>query len=96
MKKTGVYMIIGRFLGYLSLCLMIMVFGAEGLRFLEGGSEGLLSLFDVLEFALNKEIESEEMEGHWTFYLSPFLSFSAFFSLLITGLVLTFLFRKRI
>ena len=43
-------MIIGRVLGYFSLCLMIMVLGAEGLRFLEGGHTGLWALSDVIEF----------------------------------------------
>lgn len=88
-------MIIGRVLGYLSLCFMIMVLGAEGLRFLESGYVSLLSVADVFEFASNKQIESARVNEEWALYLSSLLNFSAFFCFLIIGLMLAFVFRKR-
>ena len=88
-------MIIGRVFGYLSLSLMIIVLGAEGLRFLEGGQSGLLSISDVIDFFQETEIESEKSEDELGQYLSPIFNFSAFFSFLLIGGLCTFLFRKK-
>ena len=88
-------MIIGSVLGYFSLCLMIMVLGVEGLRFLEGGHTGLLTLSDVIEFIQYENIESENIKDQEYVNLSLILNFSAFYCFLIIGITLAFMFRKR-
>jgi Ni,Fe-hydrogenase I cytochrome b subunit len=68
-------MIIGRVLGYFSLCLMIMVLVAEGLPFFEGGHTGLLALSDVIEFIQYEKIESENIKDQEYVILSLILNF---------------------
>lgn len=88
-------MIIGRVLGYLSLCLLMMVFGAEGLRYLEDGQPNLLLVSDILDFIQNHQIESVKEERFWEEYLSPVIRFEAIFFFLYIWVMLTILFRKR-
>ena len=88
-------MIVGRVLGYLSLCLLMMVFGAEGLRYLEGGQRNLLLVSDILDFIQNHQIESDKEERFWVEYLSPVIGFEAIFFFLYIWVMLTILFRKR-
>ncbi|MDA9770353.1 hypothetical protein N9D02_04870 [Emcibacteraceae bacterium] len=88
-------MIIGRVLGYLSLCLLMMVFGAEGLRYLEGGQRNLLLVSDILDFIQNHQIESDKGDKTWAEYLSPVIGFEAIFFFLYIWVMLTILFRKR-
>ena len=87
-------MIIGRVLGYLSLCLLMMVFGAEGLRYLEGGQRNLLLVSDILDFIQNHQIESDKGDKTWAEYLSPVIGFEAIFFFLYIWVMLTILFRK--
>ncbi|MDG1707524.1 MAG: hypothetical protein P8H03_02120 [Emcibacteraceae bacterium] len=87
-------MIIGRMIGYISLCLMITVSGAELLRFLEGSHDHWISLYEIIHFSWNGEIESVNdgsVIGDLTFSI---LRIPALFSLLFIGLLLPFMFRK--
>ncbi|MCC3861491.1 hypothetical protein [Pseudemcibacter aquimaris] len=87
-------MIIGRLIGYISLCLMFMVMGAEGLRLLEGNSEGWISLFDVVQISGIVHLESETSSGAWHDLLNSLLRLPAIFTLLFFGLLFPFMFRK--
>ena len=87
-------MIIGRMIGYVSLCLMIIVSGAELLRFLEGSHDNWISLYEIINFSWNGEIESVKdgsVMGELTF---SFLRIPALFCFLFIGLLLPFMFRK--
>lgn len=88
-------MIIGRVLGYMSLCFLLLITGAEGLRLLEGGHSDLLLVSDVINFIQNQKIESGNEDMIWLEYLSPVLEFEAFFFFLYIWIMLTILFRKR-
>ncbi|MDG1997494.1 MAG: hypothetical protein P8J14_13430 [Emcibacteraceae bacterium] len=87
-------MIIGRMIGYVSLCLMVMVLGAELLRFLEGSHDNWISLYEIIHFSWNGEIESVKngsVIGDLTFSI---IQIPALFCLLFIGLLLPFMFRK--
>lgn len=89
-------MIFGRVLGYLSLCLLLMVSGAEGLRLLEGGRLDLILVSDIVDFIQNQKLESDNVDIKLEKYLSPVLGFEAFYFFLYIWVMLTILFRKRI
>lgn len=87
-------MIITKILGYIFICLMIMVFGAEGLRILEQCGEGWITIAQVIDFissdlpAVNSEDGVEK-----SVFLAP-LNFSAFFTFLAVGCILLFISRN--
>tara|TARA_R110002111_G_scaffold237942_1_gene299207 strand:- start:127 stop:420 length:294 start_codon:yes stop_codon:yes gene_type:complete len=96
-------MIIGRIIGYLCLSCFVITLGAEGLRFLEGNSEGWISIIEVFNFfeinqieKLNSQIENSKFSRIWQDIFDPVLNFSALFSFLIIGFFLIFITRDRI
>lgn len=87
-------MIIGRIIGYISLCLMFMTLGAEALRFIEQNSEGWITLSEVFSFAGIVTRESGFSDNVWTDLLYSLLRLPAIFVFLFIGLLFPFMFRK--
>jgi len=87
-------MIIGKLSGYICFCLMIMVFGAEGLRILEQNSEGWITIGQVIDFVTSvlTDLHSENGTEQGVFF--PLLNFSAFFTFMIFGCILLFISRN--
>lgn len=94
-------MIVGRLLAYMFLCLTIMVFGAEGLRLLEGGGGEWITvaqMVDLMPFGetagIEQNAEGGNVGGGENIY-EPVLNFSAFFATMILSGILFFLSRSR-
>jgi hypothetical protein len=91
-------MIIGRLFGYIFLFLMLIVLGAEVLRFLEGGHDRWISIAQIIDsFGIVTGTTSEEegIAGIWQNLLAPMLDFPAFFSFMIVAGILFFMTRNR-
>jgi len=95
-------MLIGRFLAYLFFILMIMVLGAEGLRYLQGNEQGWITLSQLIEFVFDLETVAERSvnDGNgsqlmWNNILIPISRFSAAAIFFVVGSLLFIVFRKR-
>ena len=96
-------MIIGRICGYIFICLMMMVLGAEGLRFLEGRASGWITVPEIFELfssdqigQLNEKMERSYLSGFWQDILTPLLNIPAALIFLFFGLALIIMSRSRL
>ncbi|MBT5072581.1 MAG: hypothetical protein HOJ34_10000 [Kordiimonadaceae bacterium] len=93
-KRLEKIMIIGKLLGYIFICLMIMVFGAEGLRILEQNSEGWITLGQVIDFVSSALPDLQSDNGADQGVFLTLANFSAFFTFMILGCILLFISRN--
>ena len=96
-------MIIGRICGYIFICLMIMVLGAEGLRVLEGRTSGWITVPEIFELfssdqigQLGEKMEQSYLSGFWQDILTPLLNIPAVLIFLFFGLALIIMSRNRL
>ena len=96
-------MIIGRICGYIFMCLMLMVLGAEGLRVLEGRASSWITVPEIFELfssdqigQLGEKMEKSYLSGFWQEILTPLLNIPAAFIFLFFGLALIIMSRNRL
>lgn len=82
-------MIIVRLIAYIFLCLVVIVLGAEGLRFLEGDNEGWISVSQVIVFINSNWFNMERS------VLAPVSNLAALFTFMGTFFVLFLVSRRR-
>ena len=81
-------MIIGRLVGYFFLCMMIMVSGAEGLRFLEGKNDGWITISVIMDFIDSK--------ANWLQILDPLRNLPVIFTFMVVAILMFYISRDRI
>ncbi len=96
-------MIIGRIFAFISFSLMIMVLGAEGLRFLQKNDEGWITVSQIFEFVFAVKMNASgqftvnnDASSPWVEALNWASDFPAFLLFLISTCLLAFIFRNRL